>query len=729
VFFSFRKHHVPLAFSNSSSRNNPYQEKLKKKSTLTATPIGPFLYKRNTGLLIHLNTLTATTRKNKKNMKVALLVIVAWLSVSISRASEPLPNVNYIIDGFNVREFESKGYAEAARNPIFLPTYDLHQEYTPPKSNITYRLPDQIGGVDYIGSTIIKRSTDIYDHEERFIQEETSSFEFDLGFDNGKIGVEASYNKTIYHIHSIFKQDFAFAAKGYVRSTMYKYKLGPYILFQKHPFFQGMLNRIPSCPRTPEDLKNVDIFIRAYGHVFPTDIILGGTEDTLTTIDKHIFQEYEKSWVYEQLSLTFTYKNWELDAGGFDNKSDIHIAKDFAQAARTTQLFQGGDRKYQLNSTLKPWFESINDYPNVIGGTFLPLSELIENDPVKAQSLHWLLSQHISNGNITYPPCAYLVQVQKETLPSIQGYAFIGSGYNTRTLRPRSAILQLGFTLGKTWQNPFYKEYKYAVPDQVVVDTFTESIEQNETRIAMNKMEFESLVRSESHDSDWFGSHSSEMICYNRYYSHTGEFLFHHTRQLSWYKMQLSPLQYVKPNYNGWFARYLNLLGGVDINTQEGKRLFYRFFEAYGDAVIVGVTMGGRITFRNWIHFSVLETMSRTEIHTHSSNSFFGVIGTKEDYDYYQMHASRTFTSGSHIELKVEGGEHNPFKYPIFNGYYQLQANQTSGPLLNWNDYAKTIKNALTPVNIKTVPISQFITDGVLRVKMETMLKEYWTQK
>ncbi len=134
-------------------------------------------------------------------------------------------------------------------------------------------------------------------------------------------GVSANYSRSAGYIHYVYKDTLDAAASGYVDRIITRFALGPFILFTKNPYFDQVMNMIPSCPRTSDDLQAVQLLVDTWGQVFPTSLMMGGTFSTITTLSATIQKTKDVSWLTEQLSLTFKYKAFDL-TGGL-NKTDI----------------------------------------------------------------------------------------------------------------------------------------------------------------------------------------------------------------------------------------------------------------------------------------------------------------------------------------------------------------------------------------------------------------------
>ena len=100
------------------------------------------------------------------------------------------------------------------------------------------------------------------------------------------------------------------------------------------------------------------------------------------------------------MDLTFHSDLFDVSAGGFTNRSQIHIDELFDKYATSYIFFKGGDEKLQSNETLSKWIESIPGHLIYIKCDFQPIEEFIA-DQNKKTNVYVTSKYYMQNGK--YP--------------------------------------------------------------------------------------------------------------------------------------------------------------------------------------------------------------------------------------------------------------------------------------------------------------------------------------
>jgi len=167
-------------------------------------------------------------------------------------------------------------------------------------------------------------------------------------------------------------------------------------------------------------------------------------------------------------------------------------------------VFTGGFRNLQTNRTLVEWDRSIDDSPELLTGSFRPISDLIANNPEKKRNIEFMIKQYSNTGRLVMPPASTKVN----GLPKIPGYDTIGSGFDTTEMITRRSVFVHdveGFKRTSTWKNPFYPENQFTVPSSIHLNQRTESTEKNYTDITMTKSEYEVKYANRRTSSGFLG--------------------------------------------------------------------------------------------------------------------------------------------------------------------------------------------------------------------------------
>jgi hypothetical protein len=649
-------------------------------------------------------------------------------------AQNAVPGVEFMFAGYDIREANSKSIADGVKYSIFAQTYDMHQTFQHP-GGPKYDVPDQMMAYP-LDETYVLTSTNIFQEVTEMLTEEITNFNFGITYKVKDWGITAGFNRTAGKIHYIFNEKDMDAAKGHLDSRVAKFVLGPYMLFQLNPYLDLLLNKeIPQCPKSQQDLANLAMLVQVWGHVFPTEIFMGGRFDCVTALDQNLVNKYDKSWVVTQLSLTFTYKSFDIYAGGFKNRTDIKIDKIFSQMSNSSLFFLGGQRSLQTNDTIKPWFVSIDQSPDLVSASFLPLS-LLAHDPVKQRNIEYVLTNHISTGAIAAPPCATIHTIGTKLLQPLPGTEFVGAGYDSLTMTVKGFIIDHTYNPGHSWTNPFYPTYQYAVADTLYVFDQTDNLEENYTSIAMSDSDFQLELKQRVSGSGFlgFGKHSSEMYVFQQYHEQHQFDQAMDTRSITWFDLELSPV--VQVNYlehmTGWAKQMFTNLGR-NINDPNVKKQYLSALDFYGDSIVRRVSVGGSLYYQGYLNNNTVSTITIEHFHEQSSWSFFGLFGGGHSWNFYQKEVSEVVKANMVSEIKANGGIWNPQAYPFLkktaSGSYAFALKDVTEPLMAWDAFVTTIKDNMVPVHYEIVPLYTIFTDPVISNNFKIVTQEYLQSK
>jgi len=664
------------------------------------------------------------------------LIVVCLLALAclINGQSNPVPGWSFMFAGYDIRNASSMSLVDGIKYQIFEPTYNMHQTFQRQNSPVIFQVPDQISAFP-ITETNVLTSTSIFESADEMLREETYTYTFHFGFNIGIFGISADYTRTSGYIHYVFSLQDQYAAKGHFDSQTARFELGPYPLFKLNTFFDTLLNqKIPQCPKSATDLQNVELLVQFFGHVFPTELVMGGSFDCVTSLDANLVKQYDKTWVYSQLSLRFTYDGFDLYAGGFHNRTDIHIDSQFSKFTKTSMFFEGGERSFQSNNTEKQWYATIADQPGLISASLSSLS-LLATDPVKQKNLEFIISNHANTGKIQAAPCAFdHIFPGGVVLSEIPGTPFLGAGYDSFTMTTKGFIIQHTFS-DQTWTNPFYSNYTYAVPDTIHVWDNTDSVEENFTSVDLSSTQFQETLRSHVHGSGFlgFGSHSSDMYVYKSYVEYRDDVQSTNMRSINWYDLELSPLiqiQYL--NYLTPWAKAVFSNLGSNISDPLVKRQYWAALDIFGDSLVTRVGMGGRLNYKGFLNNDTVQSITVEQFQQSSGWSFFGIFGSKSSYKYYQKYASDAVKTDMVAEIKAEGGNWEPVN-PAFKktttGAYSFALKDIDDNVLDFDDFVKSIKDNLVPVRYEIIPMYQIFDDAVIRDNFMQVTQEYLKSK
>jgi hypothetical protein len=663
-------------------------------------------------------------------MKVFWVVfLVAFWCI---QTQDIIPGYLEALVGYDLRNASSKSFNERAKSQLFVDTYDDDQTFQRSKDPRKYRVPDQLTAFAlsrHKSESMTAFSRELIEFED--IQ--ASSFSIGIGFQIENFGVEASFTRTQGYIHHLFEDKAHYGASGQERREVTQLSVGPFVLFKYKKWLQEMLDSIPSCPRTENDLYKVSVFIDAYGHVFPTSITLGGTYDIMTRVDSYLVQKYDLSWISTQVSLSFYYLDFDLNAGGFNKKEDIIRNETFLKNSESHVFFEGGQN--QSNATLKEWFDSLIDFPSIVGGTFRPTSDLVTNDARKRKVLEAMISEHAKTGKISLPTCAS--RFTSLQVPPIPGYEHLGS-FDSLSLETKFRLFLFSFA-ELTWSNPNYPNHTFAVPENTAVWNTPDHVELNSTYFAMDEENYQyELTTRVQFSNSWFwgcgGSGSSELYVYSHYFHSNKEVMNEVTRWIRWYDLEIKPdVRLHFNNYLDSYAKKMLLRLPRTLKTTTDEQKYLEYFTIYGDHVVTRVSMGCRIHQKIYIRQEILDQMTYTKFHSESQSSFFGIFGTRQQFDEITLRLSHFMLNEVRFEVKIEGGNQEllPHNYgtKLANGFTSFTLADLKAPIIDWNAYVLTCKDFPQPIKYHATPIYEFIMDPDVSENMKIMVQKRIAQR
>jgi hypothetical protein len=174
-------------------------------------------------------------------------------------------------------------------------------------------------------------------------------------------------------------------------------------------------------------MEKVQLLLDYYGGFFVWSGVFGGQIRQFSFLTREIVERRDQRWIQEQFHLEFHYNLFNLTTGGFRNRSQIVVDNFFKLHAESELVFTGGFRNLQTNRTLQEWDRSIDDSPELLTGSFRPISDLITNNPEKKKNLDFMIKHYSNTGKLAIPPASVKINGENK----IPGYSTIGSGFDT----------------------------------------------------------------------------------------------------------------------------------------------------------------------------------------------------------------------------------------------------------------------------------------------------------
>jgi len=383
----------------------------------------------------------------------------------------------------------------------FTPSSKVYK--VPGRPDLTYTVPKEVD-VTNRAQHIEKSSSEVFHSYQQTVTVDIGGFNFGIGITVGNFGLGARYGMEYGRIRDRLTQKFRATGRSLYFTSGYSCLAMPYPFLKQSEIFKQVIDMLPNRPTTPEDMEKVKIFFDYYGGYFVWNGVFGGQIRQFSFLSREIVEQRDQKWIQQQFHLEFHYNLFNLTAGGFRNRSQIVIDNFFKMHTESELVFTGGFRNLQTNRTLVEWDRSIDDSPELLTGSFRPISDLIANNPEKKRNIEFMIKQYSNTGRLVMPPASTKVN----GLPKIPGYDTIGSGFDTTEMITRRSVFVHdveGFKRTSTWKNPFYPENQFTVPSSIHLNQRTESTEKNYTDITMTKSEYEVKYANRRTSSGFLG--------------------------------------------------------------------------------------------------------------------------------------------------------------------------------------------------------------------------------
>lgn len=346
-------------------------------------------------------------------MRLALAATVAWAAMAQAAAAMPpkLPAALTMAQGIDMVKGTQNGTKEGV---MLLPLFDFHYTqgqvwFCPLKTcqNAQYSIPDELAFVNLDHSLEMINAATI-DTYQQWLTEKMNSYSVGVGVSIGE-GTQALSANANYTIESFqYKQRTQNdgQSSGFSKHEWAILQLNTYPAqwMPLDPGFTGFLDILPASIKTAHDQKQYNDLVRFYGTHYATSGKFGGRVHVNTFVNKTFLKTVSKEWVSQQFALQFHYEMFQISAGGFTNRSQIHVASKFKQAETTFNAFTGGDVTLQNNEDTAAWLESVPAQPLALNVTMNDISTLI-SDPSKAAiaaNVQKVVKHYIDTGSL--PP-------------------------------------------------------------------------------------------------------------------------------------------------------------------------------------------------------------------------------------------------------------------------------------------------------------------------------------
>eukprot|EP00937_MAST-01D_sp_MAST-1D-sp2_P002337 g2337.t1 len=312
-----------------------------------------------------------------------------------------MPGTDFVKNGFDisndtVSEYVSVG-GETSRLPIYHFTYNNAQTWTCPYTKTVYRVADQLSP-----------TTDTQAYE-GIVEDISYSFKETFTYETARYSIGATistHNITagVQWKHEMATMDDEMSNTSHVfagSSNWWKiYDLAAYppMLVQcVDPMFITALGVLPKTIASEEDRIKYHALLQAWGTHYVVNGNFGGKLIHNVYVDADFYASKSQSWVSNQISLQFHFDVFDIDGGGFTNKSQIDIDQDFSKHSQSYLFYEGGLPSLQTNTTLADWEPTIAQAPHFLNATLAKISDLAA-DPQVQQTLQGYIADYLAHG-------------------------------------------------------------------------------------------------------------------------------------------------------------------------------------------------------------------------------------------------------------------------------------------------------------------------------------------
>eukprot|EP01029_Cantina_marsupialis_P016543 TRINITY_DN3692_c0_g1_i1.p1 TRINITY_DN3692_c0_g1~~TRINITY_DN3692_c0_g1_i1.p1 ORF type:complete len:354 (+),score=96.50 TRINITY_DN3692_c0_g1_i1:39-1100(+) len=329
-----------------------------------------------------------------------LVVFLAVIAVSFAlKCQNPIGGMQYLVKGIDM--------VRGDQNQT-LPIWDMsdcddHQKFVEPNSGLTFDVPDALS-ITSDPQASEKAAGGLMSDYQKFKASFGSMYRRGDGLDINKFKMSLSdkYNAELAIAHKLFKGGEMELSLSYDDYSMYRLSSLPPLLLQKDRRFDEYTQKLPSHIKTPMDQKMFNNLVLNYGTHFFVDSLMGGFVHMDTFIQRSYAVNMTTSYISEQLKLEFHSVLFNISAGGYHNRTEIHVDQSFKEHIESHVFFRGGDKDLQDPATSAEWKQSLYRNPQIMQGTISDLSTLLD-DMEAERYLKLTIAEYLDTGKL--PPC------------------------------------------------------------------------------------------------------------------------------------------------------------------------------------------------------------------------------------------------------------------------------------------------------------------------------------
>jgi hypothetical protein len=319
----------------------------------------------------------------------AIVTAAVHRNRAVSTDMPILTGAQIVAHGFNAKQGTEGLW------PVIEFTYNFNTTWISPVSGISYQVPDELNLADIPESStnIVEILSDKYSD---MFNQYTSWFKFSVGVGAGAFSLSVNYDHEMNKVHQEISETMNLFGFSQYWSTYYSLDMAPAYMLNPSNFFKLAVSKLPASATTAAEQALYQEFVQAYGTHYVCYGAFGGSAHLDEFLNKTYEQQYSASAVSTQMGLSFHYYMFNISPGTFHNRTEIKMAKWFAENVQASSFFKGGAPAYQTNNTIQQWLDSVPDYAGLLNTTLCPLSDLVQWDPVRQQSLSSYVTLYLS---------------------------------------------------------------------------------------------------------------------------------------------------------------------------------------------------------------------------------------------------------------------------------------------------------------------------------------------
>jgi len=582
----------------------------------------------------------------------------------------------------------------------------------PDSSGVVYGVPDGVKAstVDQTSSRVVENLTLKY---ENFLEFYTRTFDFSVGIGGSlPFSFKWKYDNTIGHIRNATMQGSHAVGSSIYEVVPYKLSAPPFFVRKMDESFQAALTQLPKSLETEGDKAMVNAFVGAYGTSFVNDITCGLRYDFFSLVDSKIFQNYSMDWVSTQMGLEFHYAAFDIDAGGFKNRSKIHVSNDFTKAAQTFSTYTGGDLHLQTNKTMAEWVQSVDGFPAALNYSVSDITVLV-NDPSTKNMLAEVLKNYAKTSNL---PKA--IDAAAETLAALRGgveqaksplpmVGVVGCGYDETTDEfGKLCMYDVSYDQGQSWTYPIDPSVSYTVPDGWYVQNEPESLDVNASQLFKSVNDWEVSHTTRESGGGLFRRWSKTTTTFRQQFFEQNRVLTRHSKTWSIAKVT-APLLPGFPKLAKSFTDIVDALPS-EYNAQS-RNEYIAFIKAAGTTAVTEVRMGAELSMDMYTNRCFLEQHSEEWVVKQSGWSFLDLISKFKKAISHDSKVDKDFYDDLVANSTIHGGSSSTYN------------------ISQWEEWAHSIPAHTVALLPMTVPIDELVKayDATRGAALTTALVDY----